>query len=61
MPIYEYQCVHCKQTTEVMQRSGDPSPLCKHCTSNDPLVKKITAANFRLKGHGWSSRGSTGS
>ena len=52
MPIYEYECVKCHQTTEALQKFSDP-PLtdCPHC---DGRLKKLMSLNsFHLKGSGW--------
>ena len=52
MPIYEYECVKCHQTTEALQKFSDP-PLtdCPHCKGN--LKKLISLNSFHLKGSGW--------
>lgn len=53
MPIYEYDCHHCKKTIEAIQKV-DESPLlaCPHCSR--PGLKKRTSLNsFQLKGAGW--------
>lgn len=53
MPIYEYQCQSCGQMHEAIQKISD-APLTDCPTCNKPdLVKKISAAGFRLKGGGW--------
>jgi len=53
MPIYEYQCQSCGQGHEALQKmSAEPLVTCPAC--NEPeLIKKISAAGFRLKGSGW--------
>jgi putative FmdB family regulatory protein len=53
MPIYEYQCQACGHEYEALQKlSAAPLTDCPEC--NKPsLVKKISAAGFRLKGGGW--------
>ena len=53
MPIYEYQCQSCHHELEALQKLSD-APLvdCPDCGKAD-LVKKISAAGFRLKGGGW--------
>jgi len=53
MPIYEYQCEDCGHEFETLQKLSD-APLrdCPKC-HHERLVKKITAAAFRLKGGGW--------
>lgn len=52
MPIYEYECVKCHQTTEALQKFSDP-PLtdCPHC--NGRLKKLMSLNSFHLKGSGW--------
>ncbi len=53
MPIYEYQCQSCEHELEALQKMSD-APLvdCPACSGGE-LVKKISAAGFRLKGGGW--------
>ena len=53
MPIYEYQCQSCGHEHEALQKLGaDPLTFCPACTQPE-LMKKISAAGFRLKGTGW--------
>jgi len=53
MPIYEYQCQSCGHEHEALQKLGaDPIVNCPACSKPD-LMKKISAAGFRLKGNGW--------
>lgn len=53
MPIYEYQCQACGHEHEALQKLSDaPLTDCPACHKPD-LVKKISAAGFRLKGGGW--------
>ena len=53
MPIYEYQCQSCGHELEKLQKISDaPLTDCPACDT-DQLVKKISAAGFRLKGTGW--------
>ncbi len=53
MPIYEYRCNHCGHEFDTLQKvSDEPLKVCPEC--NEPqLVKKVSAAGFRLKGGGW--------
>ncbi len=53
MPIYEYQCQHCGEPLEVIQKISD-APLrdCPAC-GRPELKKKVSAVAFRLKGSGW--------
>jgi putative FmdB family regulatory protein len=53
MPIYEYQCQSCGHEYEALQKLNDhPLVTCPAC-SKPELMKKISAAGFRLKGGGW--------
>lgn len=53
MPIYEYQCQSCGHEHEALQKLGAaPIVICPAC-SKPELIKKISAAGFRLKGNGW--------
>ena len=52
MPIYEYQCENCGETTEVLQKFSDaPLSECPNCRGT---VSKLMSMNsFQLKGNGW--------
>ena len=53
MPIYEYQCKACGHEQEVLQKmNAEPLIHCPACNKPE-LMKKISAAGFRLKGNGW--------
>ncbi len=53
MPIYEYQCQDCGHELEKLQRMSDaPLTDCPAC-NQATLMKKVSAAGFRLKGTGW--------
>lgn len=53
MPIYEYQCTNCNQSSDILQKiSAEPVKICPHC-SKETLVKLVSAAGFHLKGSGW--------
>lgn len=53
MPIYEYTCRACGQDMEKLQKiSDEPLRDCPECGEPE-LVKKVSAAGFRLKGGGW--------
>ncbi len=52
MPIYEYGCTNCGQTTEAWQRFSDP-PLCECGACGGKLKKLISQNAFHLKGSGW--------
>ena len=53
MPIYEYRCENCGHEFDTLQKvSDEPLKDCPAC-SESALVKKVSAAGFRLKGGGW--------
>ena len=53
MPIYEYRCEACNHELEALQKmSDDVLKRCPEC-KNESLIKKVSAAAFRLKGGGW--------
>ncbi|WP_174626910.1 FmdB family zinc ribbon protein [Candidatus Methylobacter favarea] len=53
MPIYEYHCQSCGHEHEALQKfSAEPLIYCPACNKPE-LIKKISAAGFRLKGSGW--------
>lgn len=52
MPIYEYGCVKCGKTHEIMQKfSDDPMTVCPDCGGE--VRKLISNTSFVLKGTGW--------
>lgn len=53
MPIYEYQCEHCSEVVEAIQKFSDaPLTDCPAC-GEATLKKLLSAPAFRLKGGGW--------
>ena len=53
MPIYEYRCESCGHELEALQKLSDAAlTTCPAC-AGQTLIKKISAAGFRLKGGGW--------
>ena len=57
MPIYEYDCQHCGNDFEEVQRFSDP-PLerCPEC-GNLSAKRKVSISAFHLKGGGWYKDG----
>lgn len=52
MPIYEYECEKCGNTTERLQDFSDrPMTKCPHCSGK--VHKLISRSAFHLKGSGW--------
>jgi putative FmdB family regulatory protein len=52
MPIYEYVCERCGESTEAIQRLADP-PLTECPKCGGRLRKKVSAPAFQFKGSGW--------
>ncbi len=53
MPIYEYRCDNCGHEFDTLQKvSDDALTVCPEC-GKPTLMKKVSAAGFRLKGGGW--------
>lgn len=52
MPIYEYGCMKCGKTHEIMQKFSDaPMAVCPDCGGE--VRKMISNTSFVLKGTGW--------
>ena len=53
MPIYEYQCQHCQQHFDKLQKMSDPELTdCPSCGKAE-LKKLVSAPRFKLTGTGW--------
>jgi len=54
MPIYEYECSQCHQTSDALQKVNDPAPeACPHCGAHHTLSRLLSRTSFVLKGGGW--------
>jgi putative FmdB family regulatory protein len=54
MPIYEYECSQCHQTSDALQKVGDPPPEnCPRCGAQHTLSRLVSRTSFVLKGGGW--------
>ena len=54
MPIYEYECSQCHQTSDALQKINDPAPeACPHCGAKHTLSRLVSRTSFVLKGGGW--------
>lgn len=52
MPIYEYECLKCRKSHELMQKFSDPPlTVCPDCGGE--VKKLISSTSFVLKGSGW--------
>src|SRR6185295_3341731 len=61
MPIYEYECSQCHQTSDALQKVNDPPPeTCPRCGAHDTLTRLLSRTSFVLKGggceRGWRRR-----
>jgi putative FmdB family regulatory protein len=56
MPIYEYECLSCKEIVEKIQKFSEaPLTSCPHCAGE--LKKLVSSSSFHLKGGGWYADG----
>jgi len=54
MPIYEYECSQCHQTSDALQKVNDPAPeSCPRCGAQHTLSRLVSRTSFVLKGGGW--------
>ncbi len=54
MPIYEYECSQCHQTSDALQKVNDPAPeTCPRCGARHTLSRLVSRTSFVLKGGGW--------
>ncbi|TYT73945.1 FmdB family zinc ribbon protein [Desulfobotulus mexicanus] len=49
MPIYEYRCMKCDHTFEMLMRLKDPKPACPSCGSGK-TEKLMSCAAIRPEG-----------
>jgi len=48
MPIYEYLCLDCGKTSEILMVGSDDSPKCNYCKSH--RLKKLLSAHSSMSG-----------
>jgi len=48
MPIYEYLCLDCGKTSEILVVGSDDSPQCNSCKSH--RLKKLLSAHSSMSG-----------
>ena len=52
MPLYEYECINCKERVEIIQRVSDPpQPHCAKCGSE--MKKLFSSPAIQFKGSGF--------
>jgi putative FmdB family regulatory protein len=52
MPIYEYKCLNCQETFEVMQKFSD-QPLAVHDKCGGTVERLLSSPALQFKGSGW--------
>lgn len=57
MPLYEWYCLKCKKTYEIMTKISDKDNIiyCDKCRSI--MKPKVSRGGFKLKGKGWFKDG----
>jgi putative FmdB family regulatory protein len=57
MPIYDYSCSNCGQTTEVIHGIDAPAPrFCPVCGAEGALRKAFATPAVHFKGSGWAKK-----
>ena len=57
MPIYDYLCSNCGQTTEVIHGIEAPGPkFCPACGAEGTLRKAFATPAVHFKGSGWAKK-----
>jgi len=57
MPIYDYLCSNCGQTTEVIHGINAPGPrFCPACGAEGTLRKAFATPAVHFKGSGWAKK-----
>ncbi len=57
MPIYEYRCTSCGESTDVLVHVGETVAICPSCGS--PLLEKLVSAPYVMKSAPGRSKGRT--
>ena len=60
MPMYEFVCSKCGQSTEKLRKMGNDTPpeTCPHCNEAGTMHKYVSSnTSFNLKGRGWHKSG----
>lgn len=55
MALFEYECIQCGHTVEIIQSSNKPNPECEKCRGETRRL--LSGGNFHLKGGGWAADG----
>ena len=52
MPLYEYECEHCGERFEALEKFSDP-PLRTHAQCGGVVHRLLSAPALQFKGSGW--------
>lgn len=53
MPIFDYYCINCHHTVEILQQIDEPNATeCPACSGSN-LARQLSAPCVRLAGSGW--------
>ncbi len=55
MPLYQFECLSCGNTFELIQKIDSSNPECPECRGETRRL--ISKSSFRLKGGGWGKDG----
>lgn len=53
MPMYEYNCVECNQSFELLRPMNDHPKQCPGCNRKNTVKLSVSRTSFALKGTGW--------
>lgn len=57
MPVYDYLCSNCRETTEVIHGIDAPGPrFCPSCGAEGTLRKAFAPPTVHFKGSGWAKK-----
>jgi len=57
LPIYQYKCIKCNKTKEILTLKINKKYENPVCDCGTVMVKVPVSANFDLKGSGWTKKG----
>lgn len=58
MPLFEYKCSACNETSELLQKHEEGTPSeCPLCNAEGSLERQLSLSSFQLKGGGWYKDG----
>lgn len=52
MPIYAFECKHCNNEIEILQKMDEKRPKCSLCGRS--MVRLMSSTTFILNGRNWA-------